>query len=340
MRFIHFLCCLVVISGLTFLSCNGKKAEAQNSLTVYCYDSFASDWGPGPVVIPAFEEATGIDVQLIALGDAGQVLAKAILEKQNPKGDILLGIDNNMLPQALEAGVLEAYTPKNAASLPKELIFDPGFHLTPYDYGNFAIIYDSEALPDPPKSLEELAVSSPEKSIILMDPRTSSPGFGFLLWTIAVYGDEYLDFWKRLSPKILTITDGWDSGYGLFTSGEAPMVLSYTTSPAYHMEYENSQRYRAMIFPQGHYGQIEGVGIIKGTKNRKAARKFIDFVVSEAFQKEIPLTNWMYPVLPGTVLPASFELAPKPEKTLLLDPEVIERNRNQWIKDWTTVMTE
>ena len=339
MRSALFLCSLALFTLFFFSSCGGED-PAQNTLTVYCYDSFASDWGPGPVVIPAFEEQTGIKVELVATGDAGQALAKVILEKSNPKGDIILGIDNNMLPQALEAGVLEAYKPKNAALLPEELVFDPGFHLTPYDYGNFAIIYDSEKVTDVPRSLEELVEKSQDDSIILMDPRTSSPGFGFLLWTVQAYGDAYLDYWKRLAPKLLTVTEGWDSGYGLFTNGEAPMVLSYTTSPAYHKEYEDTDRYRAMIFDDGNYGQIEGLGIIKGAKHKKAARLFIDFVLSETFQKEIPLTNWMYPVLPNTALPESYELAPKPSQTLLLDEQLIQEKRTQWIKDWTDVMTE
>ncbi len=263
-----------------------------------------------------------------------------ILEKENPGGDIILGIDNNMLPQAMEAGVLTPYTPDGLSKVPAELVFDSSGHLTPYDYGNFAIIYDSDVISSPPESLEDLAQNAPEDSIILMDPRTSSPGFGFLLWTIDVYGDEYLDYWKRLEDKILTITDGWDSGYGLFTKGEAPMVLSYTTSPAYHVEYEGTDRYRAAVFSEGNYGQIEGAGIIKEGPNPDAAQKFIDFMISLEFQEEIPLTNWMYPVREDAALPDSFEYAPKPEQTLLLDTDVIAEKREQWIRDWTAVMTE
>ncbi|MFA6508616.1 MAG: thiamine ABC transporter substrate-binding protein, partial [Treponemataceae bacterium] len=178
-----------------------------------------------------------------------------------------------------------------------------------------AIIYDSQKIQDPPKNLEDLTKKEYTRKLILMDPRTSTPGLGFLAWTKAVYGNEWKEYWKRLAPSILTVSAGWDTGYGLFTSGEAPMVLSYTTSPAYHLEYDKIERYRAAIFAQGHAVQIEAAGILKNTKHMKNARIFMDFMLSPEFQSIIPLTNWMYPVTEIT-LPASYRLAPKPGKII------------------------
>ena len=166
-----------------------------------------------------------------------------------------------------------------------------------------------------------------------MDPRTSGPGLGFLLWTVKIFGDGFSSYWEKLSPNILTVTEGWDSGYGLFINGEAPMVLSYTTSPAYHLEYENSSRYKATVFREGNYMHIEGAGIIRGTKKRDAAEKFIDFILSEDFQKEIPLTNWMFPVR-DIPLPDSFSAALKPEKSLLIDVFESSEKIEGWIKTW------
>ncbi|HEB10507.1 MAG TPA: thiamine ABC transporter substrate-binding protein, partial [Spirochaetales bacterium] len=136
-----------------------------------------------------------------------------------------------------------------------------------------------------------------------------------------------------------TITDGWDSAYGMFTGGEAPIVLSYTTSPAYHVEYEESRRYRALIFKRGNYLQIEGMAILKGARNRETAREFIDFILTEEFQKEIPLTNWMYPVNPRVKLPESFKFAPKPLTSLSLSAEEIDKNRDLWLKDWARLIS-
>jgi thiamine transport system substrate-binding protein len=308
--------------------------EEVPELVVYAYDSFVAEWGPAPLVIPKFEEKHGVEVKVVSVGDAGQVLNRAILEKDDPQADIVLGIDNNMLSRALEEKVLQPYRSPNLDAVPKQLIFDSTHSVTPFDYGYFAFVYDSEALVNPPKSLEELTDPRFRKRIILEDPRTSSPGLGFLLWTIAVYGDEYLEYWERLQPNLLTITDGWDTAYGMFTSGEAPMVLSYTTSPAYHVEYEQTERYRALLFEKGNYLQIEGVGILKGAPHPDLARKFIDFVLTEDFQAEIPLTNWMYPVDPEVAAPDSFHLAPKPELTLQLPAAEIRKNRERWINAW------
>ena len=249
---------LIMSAVVIPLFAGGGQEPASDELVIYAYDSFVSEWGPGPVVIPAFEEKTGISVSLVSAGDAGQVLSKAILEQDDPRADIILGIDNNLLSRALEAGVLSTYRPEGIGQVPKELIFDPEYHVVPFDYGYFSIVYDSQVVSDPPASLEDLTDPRFADSLILMDPRTSSPGLGFLLWTIEVYGDDFPEYWRRLSDSILTITEGWDSGYGLFTTGEAPMVLSYSTSPAYHLEYEDTRRYRALPFEEGNYLQIEG----------------------------------------------------------------------------------
>ncbi|TFG80494.1 MAG: thiamine ABC transporter substrate-binding protein [Spirochaetales bacterium] len=312
---------ITLLSTVLALSCAKPTNEA---LVVYVYDSFASEWGLGPVVLPAFEKETGIKVQLVSAGDAGQVLARAIDEKAAPKADVLLGIDNLLLPKAVAADILEPYKPNRAGLVPAELVPDALWRITPFDWGSFAIIWDSEKLGEPPVSLEALTKPEYERKLILMDPRTSSPGYGFLAWTKAVYGEGLADYWQRLAPSILTMSPGWDTGYGLFTAGEAPLVISYTTSPAYHAEYETPGRYRALIFPEGHPVQIEGAGIIKGSKHVKQARAFIDFLLSDTFQQAVPLSNWMYPILPDTPLPPSFDYAPKPDKNLLIDPSTLE----------------
>jgi thiamine transport system substrate-binding protein len=314
-------------------------AEQEPELVIYAYDSFVSEWGPAPKVIPKFEDKHGVKVRVVSVGDAGQVLNRAILEKDDPQADIILGIDNNMLARALEEGVLQPYRSPNLGSIPQRLIFDTSHSVTPFDYGYFAFVYDSESLADPPASLEELTDARFRRKIIVQDPRTSSPGLGFLLWTIAVYGEEYLDYWKRLQPNLLTITDGWDTAYGMFTSGEAPMVLSYTTSPAYHVEYEQTDRYRALLFEEGNYMQIEGVGVLKGAAHPELARKFIDFTLTEDFQEEIPLTNWMYPVTPAVDEPDSFRFAPKPKRSLQLPAADIRKNQERWIDAWVKLVS-
>lgn len=314
-------------------------AEQESSLLIYAYDSFVAEWGPAVRVMPKFEARHGVRVQVLSVGDAGQVLNRAILEKARPQADILVGIDNNLLGRAREEGVLEPYRSANLGRVPEYLRLGEEGTVTPFDYGYFAFVYDSQALSDPPRSLEDLTHPRLRGKIIVEDPRTSSPGLGLLLWTVAVYGEGYLDYWKRLSPNLLTVTEGWDTAYGMFTSGEAPLVLSYTTSPAYHLEYEGSERYRALIFPEGHYLQVEGMGLVRGAPHPKLARAFLDFVLTEEFQGEIPLTNWMYPVDPQVGTPDSFRLAPLPDRTLNLPAEQIRRSQERWIDAWLKVVS-
>ena len=336
---IFFIIVIIGISVFSFFN-SRSHSDSETDLTIYAYDSFVSEWGPGPKIFPVFEKKYGIKLSVISAGDAGQVLQRAIIEKDNVKADLLIGIDNNLLARAIAENILSPYKSKNLDKIPEELVFDKTNRVTPFDYGYFSIIYDSEKILNPPASLDDLLKPEYADSLILMDPRTSSPGLGFMLWTKVAFGNNFGEYWKNLMPSVLTITDGWDSGYGLFTEGEAPMVLSYTTSPAYHAEYENTERYRAAIFPAGHYMQIEGMGIVKGAKNRKVAEEFIDFILENEFQNEIPLTNWMYPVRTDLTLPDSFNMAPKPEISLMISPEEIDIHLSEWIEEWINAVTD
>lgn len=286
-------------------------------ITVYAYDSFTADWGPGPELIKLFREKTGVTVNLVSCGDAAQVLSRAVLERKKPVADVLIGIDNNLADRARAENVLEPYKPVAADSVVSgDLVLADDWLLTPYDWGFFAVIFDTASGLEPPASLEDLASPRFAKKLILMDPRMSTPGIGFLAWTMAVYGDSWLSYWERLKPSILTMAPGWDTGYGLFTSGEAPLVISYTTSPAYHVEYDKTDRYQALVFDQGHPAQIEGLGLAKGAKNPAAAKAFIDFMLTDEAQAVLPLTQWMYPVSKTVALPESYKAAPLAKKTL------------------------
>jgi len=327
---IVFITTLFVICLPFFVSCKKEKTQEvhDNELVIWAYDSFISEWGPGPDVSKVFEEKTGIKIRWGSGGDAGFLLSRLLLEGENSGADIILGLDQNLAGRALDSGLLEAYRPKGAELIFPELIIDADFRLTPMDYSYFAIVYDSERLPVVPVCLEDLTNLSYRQSLILMDPRTSSPGLGFFGWIKDVYGANWQDYWRRLKPSILTIAEGWSSAYGLFTRGEAPMVLSYTTSPGYHLEYEQTEHIKAAIFTDGHPLQIEAAGLLKAGKNKENGKAFLDFMLSPDFQSIIPLTNWMYPVI-DIPLPHSFSVNPKSEKPLKPGP-VTEAELNEW----------
>jgi len=310
-------------------------------LTIYTYDSFNSEWGPGPVVFKRFEKQCACKLKVVSPGDSGTVLNRVILEKANPKADILLGLNNSELEKSFSYDLWEPYRSPLLRQVPADLRVDKKHRVTPFDYGFIAFVYNSQKIKNPPNSLQDLLDPKYRRKIVIENPKTSSPGLSMLHWTIAVFGEEdYLDYWKKLEPNLLSVTNGWSAAYGMFTKGEVPIVLSYVTSPAYHLEYEKTERYRTAVFQDGHYRQIEFAGILKGTKRIKRAREFIDFMLSEKFQNAIPLTNWMFPVIQHQPLPDSFRIAPQPKSAPELNPARVNQQNSKWLKEWSRTMSQ
>ncbi len=314
------------------------QAFAQEKLTVYTYESFTSDWGPGPQVEKAFEAECGCDVEFVSVADGVALLNRVRLEGASTRADIVLGLDNNLIHEAQDTGLFAPHGIDMAkVSVPGGFENDI---FVPFDYGYFAFVYDTEAIETPPASLKELVESEGDLKIAIQDPRTSTPGLGLLLWVKAVYGDEAATAWSRLQDKVLTVTPGWSEAYGLFTSGEVPMVLSYTTSPAYHRIAEDTERYKAASFAEGHYPQVEvAAQTVTGAKN-PLAQKFLAFMTGPGFQDAIPETNWMFPAgeISGPLNPVFDDLV-KPEKTLEFSPEEVAKNRRPWVDEWLSVMS-
>ena len=311
-------------------------AAAKDTLTIYAYESFTAEWGPGPAVKKAFEARCNCTVEYVALADGVAMLNRLKAEGKDTKADIVLGLDTNLTAEAQATGL---FAPHGVDASTVKL---PGgwqdAHFLPFDYGYFAVVYDSEKMPTPPQSLDELVNGDASQKIIIQDPRTSTPGLGLLLWVKQVYGDKAPEAWAKLSKRVLTVTPGWSEAYGLFTKGEAPMVLSYTTSPAYHILAENTQKYKAAGFAEGHYMQVEVAGMIAGSKHDKLARAFLAFMLSPEFQDIIPQTNWMLPAAATTQpLPDAF-VGAEPAKALLYSPADVAKNRRAWTDEWLTAM--
>ncbi|MDV3103403.1 thiamine ABC transporter substrate-binding protein [Thermococcus waiotapuensis] len=326
---------------------SGSEKTATSSkpetLVVYSYDSFEYI---ARAAFPKFEEKYGVKVKLITVGDAGQLLNRLILEKDNPQADVVIGIDNSLAAKAIKAGILDPYKPENIDLVPEWLIekLDPTYHLIPYDYGYIAINYRLDRVSEPPKSFEDLTRPEWKGKLVIEDPRTSSPGAAFLLWTIAVYGDDgYLDYWEKLRENGVVITEGWsDAWYGKFMQEGYPLVLSYSTSPAATVYYENNTNVRAVAFGEGNYLQVEGAGIVKGTKKKALAQKFIEWLLTEDFQGEVPTNQWMYPVNPAIKLPDVYRYAVPLEeiRPVSLDPEYVRENFDRWIREWVQLMVQ
>ncbi len=323
---------LLIAAGI--LSATAAMADDKPQLTVYTYDSFVSDWGPGPKVKEAFEAVCDCDLNLVGVEDGAALLSRIRLEGESSDADVVLGLDTNLITAAKETGLFAPSAVTAEYALPIEWSDDV---FAPYDWGYFAFVHNADAAA--PANFRDLADS--DTKIIIQDPRSSTPGLGLLLWVKAAYGDDAPQIWAGLADNIVTVTKGWSEAYGLFLEGEADMVLSYTTSPAYHLIAEEDASKAAAAFDEGHYMQVEVAGKLAGTDQPELADQFLQFMVSDAFQQIIPTTNWMYPaVTPASGLPEGFDTLITPEKSLLLSPDEAAVARDQALAEWLGALSQ
>ncbi|HHG3078180.1 TPA: thiamine ABC transporter substrate binding subunit [Vibrio parahaemolyticus] len=318
---------LIALAAITSTS----AFAAENTLTIYTYDSFAADWGPGPKIEQAFEAKCGCDVNFVALDDGVSILNRLRLEGGNSKADIVLGLDNNLMAEAKKTGLLTEHNVDTANTVLPNGWSDTTF--VPYDYGYFAFVYNKEKLANPPKSMKELVETRDDLKVIYQDPRTSTPGQGLMLWMKSIYGDDVTQAWQKLASKTVTVTKGWSEAYSMFLNGESDLVLSYTTSPAYHLIAENDSKFATANFSEGHYMQVEVAAKVKGSKNSELADKFMNFILSDELQSAMPTGNWMYPVT-DVELPKGFETLSVPSKSLSFSADEVAKMRKSWIREW------
>jgi thiamine transport system substrate-binding protein len=317
------------------------------TLTVMSHDSFTVSED----VIKAFEQQQNATVQVLKSGDAGQALNKAALSKDNPLADVFFGVDNTFLTRALKAGIFEPYATPALKDIPAAYKLDPSNSLLPIDYGYVSINYDKAYLAKnnltPPTKLEDLTKPEWKGKLVVENPATSSPGLAFLLATVGQFGTSgsytWLDYWKDLRANDVLVVDGWTEAYSTQFSGSSgkgprPLVVSYASSPPAEVFYSEGKLTDAptAVMPAGSFLQVEFAGILKGTKQRDLAERFIDFMLSKQFQEDMPLQMFVYPVVTGSALPDVFtKFSVVPEQPVSVAPDQIDQNREQWLDAWT-----
>lgn len=323
---------ILLAAGVAMLA---PMAKAETPvLTVLTYDSFTTEWGPGPAIEAGFEAVCACDLQFQTAGDGAALLARLQLDGAGSSADVVVGLDTNLIAKAQDTGL---FAPLPPAQTQLPMAFS-NTNFVPFDWGWFAFVYDKTKLAAPPKSFPELAAS--DVKIIIQDPRSSTPGLGLLLWVKAAYGDKSAQIWADLADNIVTVTPGWSEAYGLFLQGEADMVLSYTTSPAYHMIAEGDDTKAAAPFDEGHYVQVEVAGVLAASDQPDLAQSFIDYLLGPAAQKSLITTNWMYPAAAAEGgLPAEFSSLITPKTTLMLAPETVEETRMKAITEWQEILS-
>jgi thiamine transport system substrate-binding protein len=339
----RLLLVLVVAAVLPAAACSDGSG-GDDTITLVTHDSFNISDG----VLEEFTGQTGVKVKVLPAGDAGATLNQAILTKDDPLGDVIFGVDNTFLSRATDEDILVPYESPELANVPDELQLDPEHRLTPVDYGDVCINFDKAYFEARglavPETLDDLTAPEYEGLLVTENPATSSPGLAFLLATVAEYGEDgWRDYWQRLRDNDVQVVAGWEEAFnGEFSAGEGqgdrPLVVSYASSPPVAVYFSDPPPDESPIGTQleSCFRQVEFVGILQGTSKEKEARELVDFMLSERFQRDIPLSMFVFPAREGVELPDVFvDFAELPADPLSLPPGEIGANRERWIREWT-----
>ncbi|MCC3766616.1 thiamine ABC transporter substrate binding subunit [Streptomyces sp. UNOC14_S4] len=342
--------------GLPALAACGSggsdEAGGGKTVTLVSHDSFqVSD-----SVLKEFEQQSGYTVKVLKSGDAGAAVNQAILSVKHPQGDVFFGVDNTLLSRALDKGLFAPYEAKGLDRVSKELQLDADKHrVTPIDTGDICVNYDRAYFADhklaPPQSFDDLVKPEYKNLLVTENSATSSPGLAFQLGTVAKYGDSgWQDYWKKLKANGVEVVDGWEQAYnqrfsgsaaGRKAKGDKPLVVSYASSPPAEVLDAKPQPKEG---PTGVatgtcFRQIEFAGLLSGAKNTEGGKALIDFLLSKKFQDDMPLSMFVNPVVRDATLPEVFtKYGAKAEHPEVLAPEKIAANREQWVKEWSSIV--
>ena len=307
------------------------------TLTVVTHDSFALD----KATIAKFASETGYEVTYVAPGDVGTVVNQLILTKDAPMGDVVYGIDNTFAGRAIGAGILSPYASPDLPKGAEAYAADGSNSLTPIDYGDVCLNADTTWFKNKgiavPQTLDDLLKPEYKGLLVVENPATSSPGMAFLAATVGAKGEDgYLDYWKALKANGVKVVKGWTDAYTVAFSGSSgkgayPLVVSYSSSPAYE--------HATQALTRTCFRQVEYAGVLAGAQNEVGARAFVDFMLSEQVQAQIPEQMYMDPVDPDVKLPADWaRYAPVVTDPILVPAAEIGAKRDEWIKAWTATV--
>jgi thiamine transport system substrate-binding protein len=333
--------CFAVVAG----GCGGTGGP--DEVVLVTHDSFVvSD-----DVRAAFERESGLSLEILKTGDAGESLTKALLTAGNPQGDVFFGVDNNLLSRALAGDLFVPYESPALEGVDARYVLDPEHRVTPVDHGEVCLNYDKAWFADrgldPPTTLDHLAFPQHDGQLVVENPATSTPGLAFLLATIDRYGEDgWQGFWHELRDNDVLVVDGWEEAYNVRFSGSAgrgarPIVVSYASSPAAEVAFSTPRPQEAPtgVIEDSCFRQIELAGVLRGARNEEGARELVDFMLSRRFQEDLPLAMFVFPVTRDAILPPVFAehavVVPEPH---FLPPDAIDANRDEWVDEWTRIV--
>ncbi len=299
----------ILAAGFVWMAA-AAVVNARPVLTIFAYDSIAYDLGPA---VPEVDEPRcGCALNFVPLGGRAALVPRLVREAALHRPDLVLGIEPNNLARARATGL---FAPHGISASQPDLpvVFtDPLF--LPYAWSRLACIDDANRLEDePPQNFRELIDS--ERSLVLQNRHTLTTGLGLVMRIEAAYGAEAEDIWRGLAARISRVVPSWANAYHpIFRQGQADMVLSYETSPGWHLSEENDDGPRAALFEAGHSVRIEVAATFADAAKPERLRDFLSFTQEPAFQALIPKIRVMYPVAtPPEGLPPALRKTAAPE---------------------------
>lgn len=342
-----------VLAALATLVLLGAGAVTAQRVTLLTHESFALP----EALVEAFETDSGIDLEVVTGGDAGEMVNRALLTRGRPIADVLFGIDDALIEREGARELFEPYRAAGLDTVPEGLRFADDL-LTPITVGYVLFNLDPaafEARGVPlPEDLRDLVEAPYEGLTVVPDPATSSPGLAFLLTTVAAFGEggeyDWLDYWADLRDADVRVVSGWsDAYYTSFTryGGDRPAVLSYATSPAAEVMFAEGPVASAptvnLLCGGCAWRQIEAAGVLAGSDEPEAARRVVDFLLSPDVQAAVPESMFVHPARAGTELPDAFgAYAPVPDGDQIgdLDRGRVEAEQARWLEQWTRVVRQ
>lgn len=339
------LVALVLSATLGAAGCGGH-GNTPTDVVLVTHESFVMP----KATKAAFEKQTGLRLRILQGGDAGETLNRALLTAGDPQGDVLFGVDDNLLSRALGEDLFDTYR-SSALDTVDDAYAPPDERVTPIDHGEVCLNVDRGWFAThglaAPTNLAQLTLPRYKGLLVVENAATSSPGLAFLFATVARFGDRWQAYWRKLVANDVKVVDGWEEAYTQQFSGAAgspgkrPIVVSYATSPAAEVIFAGKPLTVAptAAVEDGCFRQIEYAGVLRGAHNAEGAHELIDFLLSQRFQTGIPGTMFVYPVRTNVALPAAFtKHAIQPAAPLTLSPEEIEKGRDAWIDEWTQIV--
>jgi thiamine transport system substrate-binding protein len=318
------------------------NAAKGTSITLVTHDSFALSDG----TLDTFTAQTGIEVKLLKSDDAGAMVSQAVITTGKPIADVMFGVDNTFLCKALDADVFVPYASPALSHVAKDVQLDPHRRVTPIDIGDVCVNYWKESFVagKAPASFDDLTKADFKGQFVTEHPDTSSPGFAFLLATIAKYGDKgWEGYWRKLRDNGIAIVPGWTEAYSeqfKAGGGDKTIVTSYASSPAAEVVFSEGKLTEPPtgVVNETCFRQIEFAGVLRGTKHPEAAAALVDFLLSDTVQNDIPLNMFVFPASTTATVPPEFSAHAKlVDEPLTLDPATIESNRIDWTERWAKV---